>query len=60
MRPIANRDLWERLAVELDRHQVTVRWVQGYSGHLQNELYDRLARQAADNMARQRDDRTAD
>jgi ribonuclease HI len=46
--PVANRDLWERMIVELSRHS-TVRpvLVRGHAGHEANERADRLAQQAA-------------
>jgi ribonuclease HI len=46
--PVANRDLWERMILELRRHR-TVRpiLVRGHAGHEANERADRLAQQAA-------------
>jgi ribonuclease HI/retron-type reverse transcriptase len=44
---LANADLWRRLDELLDRHQVRCRWVRGHSGHVENELCDRAAREAA-------------
>ena len=38
-----NRELWEELITLIDRHDVTVVWVKGHSGHLENERCDRLA-----------------
>ena len=32
-KPVKNRDLWERLQVQLDRHSVTLEWVRGHNGH---------------------------
>jgi ribonuclease HI len=46
---VANRDLWERLLVLADRHQVTWHWVRGHAGHPENERCDELARQAIAN-----------
>jgi ribonuclease HI len=46
--PVANRELWERMIVELRRHQrVRTTLVRGHSGHDANERADRLAQQAA-------------
>ena len=46
--PVANRDLWERLIVELARHRrVTPTLVRGHAGHEANERADRLAQLAA-------------
>lgn len=45
-KPVANRDLWERL-LELTRdHQVEWHWVRGHDGHIENERCDALARAA--------------
>ncbi len=45
-RPVKNRDLWEALWKEVQRHDITWHWVQGHSGHAENERVDRAARQA--------------
>ena len=41
--PVANRDLWEQLIAELDRHEVGWRKVRGHAGVELNERVDRLA-----------------
>jgi ribonuclease HI len=46
-RRLANVRLWQRLDALLQYHRVNCRWVRGHSGHPENELADRLARQAA-------------
>lgn len=43
--PVKNRDLWERLDVALNGHQVRWCWVKGHTGHADNERADRLANQ---------------
>lgn len=44
---LAEADLWQRLARQLDRHsQVHLRWVKAHTGHPENEICDRLARLA--------------
>ena len=43
-KPVKNRDLWERLQVQLDRHKVRFSWVRGHAGHTENERCDTLAR----------------
>ena len=43
-KPVKNRDLWERLQVQLDRHKVALEWVRGHNGHAENERCDELAR----------------
>ncbi len=44
--PVANRDLWERLLVEMRRHDVQWHKVRGHSGDPLNERVDTLARRA--------------
>ncbi len=41
--PAVNVDLWERLLVLLDEHNVEFHWVKGHAGHEENERCDRLA-----------------
>ena len=46
--PVANRDLWEELLVELGRlERVVPTLVRGHAGHEQNERADRLAQASA-------------
>ncbi len=46
--PVANRDLWERMIVELARHgSVRPTLVRGHAGHAVNERADRRAGEAA-------------
>ena len=46
--PVANRDLWERMIEELERHaRVRPTLVRGHAGHAVNERADRLAVEAA-------------
>jgi ribonuclease HI len=42
-RPVENRDLWEALIAEVERHQVTWHKVAGHSGDVLNDRADRLA-----------------
>jgi len=46
-KPVKNRDLWERLSELIHLHEVTWEWVEGHSGHPENERCDRLAREEA-------------
>ncbi|MEF9945807.1 MAG: ribonuclease HI [Lachnospiraceae bacterium] len=46
--PVKNIDLWKRLLVAKEIHQVTFHWVKGHDGHFQNERCDVLATTAAD------------
>ena len=45
-KPVANRDLWERLLELTKTHQVEWHWVRGHDGHPENERCDALARAA--------------
>ena len=45
-RPVDNRDLWEALLTEVERHIVTWHKVAGHSGHELNDRADALARSA--------------
>ena len=49
-KPVKNRDLWERLDEAVARHEVEWHWVKGHSGHPENEMADRLANDAIDEM----------
>lgn len=46
-KPVLNRDLWEALLPLLARHEVQFEWVQGHTGHPENERCDFLANAAA-------------
>lgn len=48
LRRLMNKDLWQRLAAQLERHHVDSQWVRGHSGHVENEYVDQLAREAAE------------
>lgn len=49
-KPVKNADLWRRLDQEAARHRITWRWVRGHSGEEGNELADRLANRAIDEL----------
>ena len=51
LRPLANVDLWQRLAAQMDRHRVSVRWIPSHAGHPENDYCDQLARRAAGLLA---------
>lgn len=38
-----NEDLWRKLALELQKHQVDIHWIKGHSKYTKNCLVDRLA-----------------
>lgn len=43
---VKNRDLWERLDSAVQRHKIEWHWVKGHAGHEENEIVDKLARDA--------------
>lgn len=45
--PALNKDLWEKLLLILDKHNVKFIWLRGHNGHPENERCDRLAVNAA-------------
>ena len=47
-KPVKNQDLWEALAAEAERHEVTWHWVKGHAGHVENERADALANVGVD------------
>lgn len=49
-KPVKNEDLWRQLEAAASSHRVDWRWVRGHSGHVENELADRLANKAIDAM----------
>ncbi len=42
-KPALNVDLWERLLLLMQTHNVTLNWVKGHAGHKENERCDALA-----------------
>lgn len=49
-KPALNAELWQRLLVQLERHEVSFVWVKGHAGHPYNERCDRLAVAAIDKI----------
>jgi ribonuclease HI len=47
-KPVKNIDLWQHLDDEVQRHEISWRWVKGHSGDAGNELADELANMAID------------
>lgn len=43
-KPVKNDDLWRRLDLARERHQVRWEWIKGHAGHAENERADALAR----------------
>ena len=48
--PVKNADLWQKLDVEVNRHQVSWQWVRGHTGHPGNERADQLANRGVDEV----------
>lgn len=44
-KPVKNSELWQRLDLAMQRHQVSWHWVRGHAGHDDNERADELARE---------------
>jgi len=42
-KPVKNQDLWQALAAQAERHEVSWHWVKGHAGHPENERADELA-----------------
>ena len=51
-KPVKNMDLWQRLEVAIENHQVEWHWVKGHSGHDENERADQLANRGIDELNR--------
>ncbi len=51
-KPVKNTDLWQRLEVAIERHEIAWHWVKGHAGHPGNEAADALARQGLDAYGR--------
>lgn len=51
--PVKNVDLWQRLDAVCIRHQIDWRWVKGHAGNSGNELADRTANAAIDELLKQ-------
>jgi ribonuclease HI len=45
-KPVKNVDLWQQLEAAATPHKIVWRWVEGHSGHPENERADALARAA--------------
>ena len=47
-KPVKNQDLWQALASQAERHEVSWHWVKGHAGHPENERADELANRGLD------------
>ncbi len=45
-KPVKNVDLWQRLEKVAGRHEIQWEWIRGHNLHEENEIVDRLAREA--------------
>jgi ribonuclease HI len=43
-KPVKNEELWRALDAAMAHHKISWKWVQGHSGHPENERADTLAR----------------
>jgi ribonuclease HI len=41
---VKNKELWKKLDVATQRHEVSWEWIKGHAGHVENEEADELAR----------------
>lgn len=49
-KPVKNKDLWQALDAERERHEIEWRWVKGHSGHPENEIADQLAKRGIEEL----------
>jgi ribonuclease HI len=52
-KPVKNQELWERLYIATQRHEITWQWVRGHAGHAHNERVDQLATAARESLKAQ-------
>lgn len=52
-KPVKNKDLWQLLDQQAQRHQINWHWVKGHSGHRENEIADDLANKGIDDLLEQ-------
>ncbi|MEZ0174691.1 MAG: ribonuclease HI [Candidatus Reddybacter sp.] len=52
-KPVKNKDLWQLLDEQAQRHQVNWHWVKEHSGHRENEIADELANLGIDDLLEQ-------
>ncbi len=50
-KPVKNIDLWKRLDELVSIHHVQWEWVRGHAQHKENQLVDKMARQATERIA---------
>ena len=47
-KPVKNKELWQELDQESQKHEIKWEWIKGHSGHFGNEKADQLANEAID------------
>ena len=47
-KPVKNKELWQELDQESQKHEIKWEWIKGHSGHFGNEKADQLANEALD------------
>ncbi|TAN51208.1 MAG: ribonuclease HI [Methylococcaceae bacterium] len=52
-KPVKNQDLWQRLHLAQQTHEIRWTWIKGHAGHPGNETADRLANQGLDELLQQ-------
>lgn len=49
-KPVKNVDLWQQLDALVQKFNASWEWVKGHSGHVENEIVDTLASNAAESI----------
>ncbi|MEX1056893.1 MAG: RNase H family protein, partial [Natronospirillum sp.] len=44
-KPVKNKDLWQELDAQVQKHKISWHWVKGHSGNVGNDRADALANQ---------------
>jgi len=44
---VKNRDLWEEFINVRKNHKININWIKGHSGHKENEICDKIAKEEA-------------
>lgn len=48
--PVQNKELWQALDLLVHQYAIEWHWIKGHSGHLGNEMADRLANEAIEKL----------
>ena len=49
-KPVKNIDLWQELDKLTQKHNIRWHWIKGHSGHIGNEIADKLANKGIDQL----------